>query len=111
MLERRMWHLARGLRRFLGWHDEVRCVDLTGDSRFALVQLWDCWNHVYNECDAVPHLPNGHSSYSIRVDEHDEWYVNIAQGRVRGWSDKPIHDDVVDHRGRSLRVRHAKATL
>ena len=101
----------RGLRRFLGWSDEIRCVDLTGDSRFALVQLWNCYKEVFNEGDKVPHLLYGHSSYSIRVDEHDEWYVNIAQGRVCGWSDKPIHDDVVDHRGKSLRVRHAKVTV
>lgn len=101
----------RWLRRFLGWSDEVRCVDLAGDSRFALVQLWECNGAIYNEGDKVPHLPNGHSTYCIRVDEYDEWYVNIAQGQVRGWSDKPIHDDVVDYRGNSMRTRHAKVTL
>ena len=103
--------MMRWLRCFLGWHDEVRCIDLTGDSRFALLYVWSCRGNVYNEGDAVPHLPNGHSSYSIRVDERPSWYVNIAQGRVCGWSDKPIHDDVVDHRGRPFRVQYAKATL
>lgn len=92
----------RWLRRLLGFTDSVWCVDLTGDSRRAYVQLWQCKRHRYYEGDAVPHLKNGRSTYSISTG--DGWCVNIAQGRVRGWSDKPIHDTVVDNQGRTMQT-------
>ena len=92
----------RWLRRLFGYYDTISCVDLTGDSRRAHLQLWHCVGHRYREGDEVPHLPNGRSTYSISTGEG--WCVNIAQGRVRGWSDKPIHDTVVDARGRQMRT-------
>ena len=98
----------RWLRRLLGYYDIVSCVDLTGDSRRAPIQVWECRSRRYREGDEVPHLPNGRSTYSISTSEG--WCVNIAQGRVCGWSDKPIHDTVVDSRGRSMRTAQRSVT-
>lgn len=89
----------RWLHRLFGGHDTVRCVSLNGDTRTTAVFLWNCDHTVYNEGDPVPHLPNGHSTYSIWV-EDDAWCVNVSQGRVCGWSDKPIHSTVVSDTGR-----------
>lgn len=90
----------RWLRRYLGAYDIVHCIDLTGAARATRVRLWHCAFLQYGEGDAVPHLSNGHSTYTIQT--RAGWCVNIAQGRVRGWSDKPIHASVVDDRGRPL---------
>ena len=92
----------RWLRILFGFTDVVSCVDLTGDSRRVHLQAWECTGRRYREGDEVPHLPNGRSTYSISTSEG--WCVNIAQGRVCGWSDKPIHDTVVDSRGRPMRT-------
>lgn len=91
----------RFLRKMTGGADTVMCTDLVGVSRSARLTLWACDGTFYREGAPVPHLPNGHSTYSIWVPTKD-FFINIDQGRVRGWSMKAIHSSVVSSDGEYL---------
>lgn len=77
------------VRRWLGWADVVEAVDNNGDWRRGYVTAWSNRCKRYREGDAVPHTPQGWSTYSVPTCEG--WYVNIAKGRLTGWTEKPIH--------------------
>lgn len=77
------------LRGLCGWRDTVAPRDNTGRTRLGRVRCWGNRRAFYVEGEPVPHLLGGASTYSVQTEEG--WYVNVAKGRLCGWSDKPIH--------------------
>ena len=83
----------------LGRPDFVDVTNPIGMSgrRIGRVKAWGCTGKRYQAGDRVPHLRH-RSTYSIPTTEG--FWINVAQGLIVSWSDKPVMDTVADLYGR-----------